>query len=83
MDCAKLLGRETCPGDQRGAYCTATRSGADTRRRMRPVYQARIAVLFARHVTAAEARVLADVGRRLVKRIAEECISTLSVAARA
>ena len=35
------------------------------------------------HVVAAEARVLAHVGGRLVKRIAEERISTLSVAARA
>lgn len=62
MDCAKPLRRQTRPGHQRGAYWTPTRSGADTRRRGRLVYRARITVLFGRHVTPAEARFLAEVG---------------------
>lgn len=83
MDCAKLIRREKCPGERPDAYWTLTRSGAETRRRVWPVDQAHIAVLFGRHITAKEARVPMDLSGRLVNSIAKERVSTLSFAARA
>jgi DNA-binding MarR family transcriptional regulator len=53
--------------DGRGYDLVLTRAGRATRRRMWPVYQARIDALFARHLSVEEARMLGEALGRMVK----------------
>ena len=55
----KLIKRETCADDKRGAYCAITPSGRAMRAKMWPVYSAQIDQLFGAHISTEEAKVIA------------------------
>ena len=60
LEDAKLLRRESCSDDRRGAYCVITAAGRQMRKKIWPVYRRQIEVLFADQLTSAEARTLAQ-----------------------
>lgn len=60
LEDAKLLRRESCGGDRRGAYCVITAAGRQMRKKIWPVYRRQIEALFADQLTSAEARTLAQ-----------------------
>ncbi len=68
MLAAGLLGREADATDRRGAFAVLQAEGARLRRRMWPVYARGITGHFARHLSQAEAEVLAEVFERLLVR---------------
>jgi DNA-binding MarR family transcriptional regulator len=51
LEDARLISREECADDRRGAYCVITSAGRAMRRRMWPAYSAQIEALFAAHVS--------------------------------
>lgn len=66
LEAAGLLRREPCPDDRRGSFCVITQAGLDTRKTMWPVYGEQIEVLFARHLSVAEAEMLVKVMTRML-----------------
>jgi DNA-binding MarR family transcriptional regulator len=67
MEAGGLVAREDAADDGRGYDLVLTRAGRSMRRKMWPVYEARIAELFSKHVTQDEARVIAEALGRTVK----------------
>lgn len=67
LEQAGLIERRPCAEDGRGYDCALTRAGRALRKKMWPVYQAEIERLFSRHVSADEARVLAEALARAVR----------------
>jgi DNA-binding MarR family transcriptional regulator len=67
MEKARLIAREACPHDRRGAYCAITAAGRGMRARMWPVYRKAIDELFAAHLSEAEASSMATVLARVVQ----------------
>lgn len=51
LERAKLVSRQECADDRRGAYCLITPAGRAMRRNMWPVYRAEIDALFAAHIS--------------------------------
>lgn len=64
---ARLLRRETCEDDRRGAYCSITAAGRHMREKMWPIYKQQIDLLFAQHVSPEEARVLASAFEKILR----------------
>jgi DNA-binding MarR family transcriptional regulator len=60
LEAAGLLARHACQTDRRGTYITVTDRGKGALRKAWPVYAKGIADHFARHLSEAEARTLAD-----------------------
>src|SRR3990170_3919867 len=60
LEGAGLVERADAADDGRGYDLMLTRAGRAMRRRMWPLYEAQIEALFSRHVTAEEARVVAQ-----------------------
>lgn len=67
LEGAGLVERADAADDRRGYDLVLTRAGRAMRRRMWPLYEAQIEALFSRHVTAEEARVVAEALGRTVK----------------
>lgn len=67
LEDAGLVERADAADDRRGYDLVLTRAGRAMRRRMWPLYEAQIEALFSRHVTAEEARVVAEALGRTVK----------------
>lgn len=67
LEGADLVERADAADDGRGYDLVLTRAGRAMRRRMWPLYEAQIEALFSRHVTAEEARVVAEALGRAVK----------------
>jgi len=67
LEAAGLLHREPCSDDRRGSFCVITQAGLDARATMWPVYGEQIEVLFARHLSAAEAEVLVKAMTRMLQ----------------
>lgn len=67
LEGAGLVERRDAADDGRGYDLVLTRAGRAMRRRMWPVYQAQIDALFARHLSADEARVIGEALGRMVK----------------
>ncbi len=63
----KLIVREACPEDRRGAYCAITAGGRELRKRMWPVYRAAVDALFSRHVSEREAGAMGDALERVLR----------------
>jgi DNA-binding MarR family transcriptional regulator len=63
----KLIKRETCVDDKRGAYCAITASGRAMRAKMWPVYSAQIDQLFGLHVSTEEAKVMVVVFEKIMR----------------
>jgi DNA-binding MarR family transcriptional regulator len=61
LEQAALLQREDCQDDRRGFFLAITGAGRQMRQRMWTVYGPQIEALFARHLTAAQARELSEV----------------------
>jgi DNA-binding MarR family transcriptional regulator len=61
LEQAALLQREDCQDDRRGFFLAITAAGRQMRRQMWTVYGPQIEALFARHLTAAQARELSEV----------------------
>ena len=62
-----LLRRQSDPADRRGFFATLTEKGRDAVRKAWPVYARGITEHFARHLTADEARVLAELFNRILE----------------
>jgi DNA-binding MarR family transcriptional regulator len=67
LEAAKLVERADAPGDGRGYDLVLTRAGRAMRKRMWPVYESQIEALFARHLSAEDARTLGEALGRAVK----------------
>ena len=67
LEAAKLLRRERCPSDRRGAYAVLTESGLAVQKQMWGVYSGSIAEFFGDLLSDAEVNVLAQVFSRLVE----------------
>lgn len=67
LEDAGLVAREDSPEDGRGYDLVLTRAGRAMRRKMWPVYEAGMEQVFSRHVTADEARAIAEALGRAVK----------------
>jgi DNA-binding MarR family transcriptional regulator len=63
----RLIAREACAEDGRGAYCVLTPAGRALRRRMWPVYREAIDARFARHVSDREAGAMSDALERVLR----------------
>jgi DNA-binding MarR family transcriptional regulator len=63
----KLVRREVCKEDGRGAHVAITGAGKALLRRMWPVYERAIAEYFARHLSKAEIGQLAELMQRLIR----------------
>jgi DNA-binding MarR family transcriptional regulator len=61
LERARLLRREACPTDRRGAFAVLTADGRATLRRTWPAYARGIVEHFARHISAEEAAAIASV----------------------
>ena len=69
---AGLVARERSAEDRRGAFAVLTEEGKAMRRRMWPVYEACIREYFGAVISDDEAKVLADVLRRMLRAAREE-----------
>lgn len=69
LENAGLIEREDCPEDGRGYNVVLTRAGRAMRKKIWPTYEAEIERLFARHITAEEARTIAEALARTVRGI--------------
>ncbi len=58
LEHAKLLQRESCEDDRRGAYCVITAAGRTIREKMWPIYQQQIENFFTGHLNQAEAKIM-------------------------
>ncbi|MGH8751565.1 MAG: MarR family winged helix-turn-helix transcriptional regulator [Burkholderiales bacterium] len=67
LESARLIRREDCPHDRRGNYCALTEAGRKMRQKMWPVYRAQIDNLFSQHLTATEAKAMADCLERVLQ----------------
>lgn len=67
LEQAGLVAREDSPEDGRGYDLALTREGRALRRKMWPAYEAQIEKLFASHLSAEEARAIAEALARAVK----------------
>jgi len=67
LESAALVERADAPDDGRGYDLVLTRAGRAMRKRMWPVYEAQIEALFARHLSAEEARTVGDALARAVR----------------
>lgn len=72
LENARLIEREICADDRRGAYCVITRAGRQMRARMWPVYQKGIEKLFAAHVSADEAQSMNAALERVLQAVNED-----------
>jgi DNA-binding MarR family transcriptional regulator len=63
----KLIKRETCADDKRGAYCAITASGRAMRAKMWPLYSAQIDRLFSAHISTDEAKVLVTAMEKIMR----------------
>ncbi len=63
---SKLIRRESCEEDKRGAHVILTDAGIDTLRQMWPAYQRGIQELFARHLSDQEATLLDSLWRKML-----------------
>jgi len=66
---AKLVERQDAADDRRGYDLVLTRAGRAMRRKMWPVYEAQIQLLFASHLSVEEARVIGEALGRAVKAV--------------
>ena len=62
-----LVRRENCPSDRRGSYATLTEEGALAFRAAAPIHSRGIEEHFARHLSDAEARILATALERVIE----------------
>jgi len=67
LEDAKLIAREACPEDRRGAFCAITPAGLEMRKRMWPVYRQTIDACFSRHVSDRDAEVVGHVLERVLR----------------
>jgi len=67
LEDAGLIERQDCPQDRRGYDLLLTRAGRAMRKKMWPVYEARIKELFSSHLSVEEARVIGEALGRAVK----------------
>lgn len=67
LEKAKLLRRESCADDKRGAYCAITSTGLEMRKRMWPVYCEQIDRLFGQHISTSEAKLMVDAFTRILQ----------------
>lgn len=67
LEKAKLLRRESCVDDKRGAYCAITNAGLQMRENMWPVYREQIDRLFGAHLQAEEAKVMAQAFEKILR----------------
>jgi DNA-binding MarR family transcriptional regulator len=67
LEDAGLIERQDCPQDRRGYDLLLTRAGRAMRKKMWPVYEARIKELFSSHLSVEEARVIGEALARAVK----------------
>jgi DNA-binding MarR family transcriptional regulator len=67
LEDAGLIERQDCPEDRRGYDLLLTRAGRAMRKKMWPVYEARIKELFSSHLSVEEARVIGEALGRAVK----------------
>jgi DNA-binding MarR family transcriptional regulator len=67
LEDAGLIERQDCPEDRRGYDLLLTRAGRAMRKKMWPVYEARIKELFSSHLSVEEARVVGEALGRTVK----------------
>src|SRR5690349_8022352 len=72
LEHAGLIAREECTEDRRGYDLVLTRAGRAMRRKMWPVYEAQIEHVFARHVSASEARTIGEALTRAVQAVREK-----------
>jgi DNA-binding MarR family transcriptional regulator len=63
----RLIVREACPEDRRGAYCVITPAGRELRQRTWPVYREVVETRFARHVSASEAETIGAALERVLR----------------
>ncbi len=63
----RLIAREACAEDRRGAYCVITLAGRALRRRMWPVYREAVDARFARHVSEREAGAMSAALERVLR----------------
>lgn len=63
----KLIKRESCVDDKRGAYCAITASGRAMRAKMWPIYGEQIDQLFGSHLNAEEAKVLVGAFEKIMR----------------
>lgn len=66
LDRAGLVERRPCPEDGRGQLAVLTRNGTSALRRAWPAYEKSIQTRFARHLSDAEARLIANVLRTVI-----------------
>jgi DNA-binding MarR family transcriptional regulator len=78
----KLLAREACPEDRRGAYCVITPAGRELRKRMWPVYRGAVDARFSRHVSEREAATMSDALERVLRADRAAPPAPISAAAR-
>lgn len=67
LERARLITRERCADDRRGAYCAITQAGRAMRRKVWPVYSAQIEELFAAHVTKERAAQISETLATMVR----------------
>lgn len=67
LEKAKLLRRESCVDDKRGAYCAITKAGLQMREKMWPVYRQQINHLFGIHLDAEEAKIMTQVFEKVLR----------------
>jgi DNA-binding MarR family transcriptional regulator len=71
LEKAKLLRRESCADDKRGAYCAITNAGLKMREKMWPVYREQIDRLFGTHLDAEEARLMTQALEKVLRAVKE------------
>lgn len=67
LEKAKLLRRESCADDKRGAYGAITNAGLQMREKMWPVYRGQIDGLFGVHLSAEEAKIMTQVFEKVLR----------------
>ncbi|MBS0308315.1 MAG: MarR family transcriptional regulator [Proteobacteria bacterium] len=67
LEKAKLLRRESCADDKRGAYCAITKAGLQMREKMWPVYREQIDLLFGAYLDVEEARTMTQVFEKILR----------------
>ena len=72
LEKAKVLRRESCADDKRGAYCAITRAGLQMREKMWPVYREQIDQLFGMHLNAEEARLMSLALEKVLQAVKED-----------
>lgn len=66
LEAARLVSRESCSTDRRGAFATITQKGLATRQQMWPIYSNAIAKYFACHLNDTEVSLLTESLKRML-----------------